>query len=272
MKSIQSVFQVSAVTMALACGVSQAQAALSPDVNYTIGIGPSITVGNNAITIDGKSEGNFYLGEITLTARQPSSFISPWAAVCVDVEGVVNIGQSYNFSQSSFTGNLTGLAPLWGRQVNGAFSQANASQAIENAADIFYSHRSAVGSGYTAAQWWAAMQLSVWEVLYDTDKTAGNSSFNLSSGRFTVNESAVGERVYDLAQSWLTTADVSYAGSLLIPVTQGANGWVADANVQEMLYAATPVPEPATLLAGALLLVPFGASTIRILRHAPRSK
>jgi hypothetical protein len=28
----------------------------------------------------------------------------------------------------------------------------------------------------------------------------------------------------------------------------------------------TPVPEPATLIAGALLLVPFGASTLRIWR------
>ncbi|MGH7972845.1 MAG: hypothetical protein ACREIC_29370, partial [Limisphaerales bacterium] len=29
----------------------------------------------------------------------------------------------------------------------------------------------------------------------------------------------------------------------------------------------TAVPEPATILAGALLLLPFGASTIRILRR-----
>jgi hypothetical protein len=28
-----------------------------------------------------------------------------------------------------------------------------------------------------------------------------------------------------------------------------------------------PVPEPATIIAGALLLLPFGASTVRILRR-----
>jgi hypothetical protein len=31
--------------------------------------------------------------------------------------------------------------------------------------------------------------------------------------------------------------------------------------------ATTPVPEPATMIAGALLLLPFGASTIRVLRN-----
>jgi hypothetical protein len=33
-------------------------------------------------------------------------------------------------------------------------------------------------------------------------------------------------------------------------------------------YSATPVPEPTTMIAGALLLLPFGASTIRFLRKA----
>jgi hypothetical protein len=32
------------------------------------------------------------------------------------------------------------------------------------------------------------------------------------------------------------------------------------------LTALTPVPEPTTMLAGALLLLPFGASTLRVLR------
>ena len=32
----------------------------------------------------------------------------------------------------------------------------------------------------------------------------------------------------------------------------------------------TPVPEPTTLIAGALLLLPFGASTLRILRKRQR--
>jgi hypothetical protein len=37
-------------------------------------------------------------------------------------------------------------------------------------------------------------------------------------------------------------------------------------NVQFDLEGAAPVPEPTTMIAGALLLLPFGASTLRILR------
>jgi hypothetical protein len=32
-------------------------------------------------------------------------------------------------------------------------------------------------------------------------------------------------------------------------------------------YNPTPVPEPTTMIAGALLLLPFGASTLRVLRR-----
>jgi hypothetical protein len=38
-------------------------------------------------------------------------------------------------------------------------------------------------------------------------------------------------------------------------------------NVQRPLGAGIPIPEPATIIAGMLLLLPFGASTVRILRR-----
>jgi hypothetical protein len=45
------------------------------------------------------------------------------------------------------------------------------------------------------------------------------------------------------------------------------DGWdkASDVNVQVF---GTPVPEPTTMIAGALLLLPFGASTLRILRKS----
>jgi hypothetical protein len=43
----------------------------------------------------------------------------------------------------------------------------------------------------------------------------------------------------------------------------GYSGWISPTGISEY----TMVPEPATLVAGALLLVPFGASTIRLLRR-----
>ena len=47
--------------------------------------------------------------------------------------------------------------------------------------------------------------------------------------------------------------------------TSLGDGWdkASDVNVQVF---GTPVPEASTMIAGALLLLPFGASTLRILR------
>ncbi len=52
-------------------------------------------------------------------------------------------------------------------------------------------------------------------------------------------------------------------------LTSGQN---SDYDYQDMVVSVTrvPVPEPTTLIAGALLLLPFGASTLRILRK-PRA-
>jgi hypothetical protein len=47
-----------------------------------------------------------------------------------------------------------------------------------------------------------------------------------------------------------------------------ANGSTIDSGTATVqTYAAAAVPEPATLMAGMLLLLPFGASTLRILRN-----
>jgi hypothetical protein len=42
---------------------------------------------------------------------------------------------------------------------------------------------------------------------------------------------------------------------------------IAERHPTDGQHAAAPVPEPTTLIAGALLLLPFGASTLRILRR-----
>lgn len=41
---------------------------------------------------------------------------------------------------------------------------------------------------------------------------------------------------------------------------------LTDRDYQDMVVSITPVPEPTTLVAGALLLLPFGMSTLRRLR------
>jgi len=55
--------------------------------------------------------------------------------------------------------------------------------------------------------------------------------------------------------------------SLLVPdPTLGHQGNSDNEDPQELMYSS--VPEPATILAGILLLLPLGASTIRNLRKS----
>jgi hypothetical protein len=44
------------------------------------------------------------------------------------------------------------------------------------------------------------------------------------------------------------------------------NGWDKSSDFNVQVFG-TPVPEPTTMVAGALLLLPFGASTLRMLRR-----
>ena len=58
-----------------------------------------------------------------------------------------------------------------------------------------------------------------------------------------------------------------YAGFLLIPDDASHDVYQYGIPGQEVLYNISPVPETTTLFTGALLLLPFGASSLRFLRR-----
>ena len=79
--------------------------------------------------------------------------------------------------------------------------------------------------------------------------------------------------------SFINTAEEALYGglhgsaqdALIVGDANGAYGVVAlnlgaPGQVQDQLFIDKPVPEPTTMIVGALLLLPFGASTLRILR------
>ncbi len=159
-------------------------------------------------------------------------------------------GTTYTYDAQSFNGQ-SGSAPAWG---------APASQAIQNAAYLF-AHNTPAGGDATA---WAALQLAVWEALYDTG-SSGNPQFNLANGRFVVNSgnsAAIAQAAALLAQ--LPNTSETYAGYLLQPQTPFPFG----TQPQGLLLNPTlaPVPEPTTLVAGAFLLLPLGLSGARLLK------
>ena len=202
----------------------------------------------------------------------PSSYVT----ICTDIEGTLYLGQSYEYITpvAPFSGQ-TGVNPTWGAINSPAYlsshtaNAANAAQAIQNAAHLFYTYGQLAGAGLggTTAQK-AALQLAVWEALYDT--TAGGS---VTGTRFTV--SGGDAAAIALAGSWLSGLDGNYGltGYLLYP-TQGSGVNADGEPPQELLIAISelpnstdhPVPESPTVIAGVLLLLPFAASTFKILR------
>jgi hypothetical protein len=248
-----------AVLLVLAWGGINARAAY---VNYVIGNGGLETFN---ITWDGTTE-NALAGGIKLT--QPSAsglghqggLPQTYFSVCTDIGGTLFLGYSYGYSQPQVFNGHNGVDPSWGTDNRYALaSAANAASAIQAAADIFYQHSTVLTSGSLTDK--AALQLAVWEALYDT--TAGSASYNLASGRFSVNAGDLAARTE--AQSWLSQVNASarYAGFLLIPDPVQQYGLPG----QEVFYNVSPVPEPTTMIAGALLLLPLGASLLRFPRQ-----
>ncbi|NOS70499.1 MAG: hypothetical protein HOP33_11270 [Verrucomicrobia bacterium] len=237
---------------------------------YTIGNG-GLESGWN-LNIDGTSENGALVGGIKLTPGNPLLAIT---SVCLDVKGTVYLGTAYNFVTVAFNGQ-DGLNPNWGYGNSGGgalVNPATASLAIQNAARVFDLHKAVLASGTTQDR--AALQLAVWEALYDTGNPLGYSFIDTTGtgGRFEASRSA-GNAARVTALSWLNGLYDSsgnlkpfqpYTGSLLQPLL--ANGQ-PNSGAQEMMGTLTaPVPEPTTIIAGALLLLPFGASTIRFLRR-----
>ena len=87
----------------------------------------------------------------------------------------------------------------------------------------------------------------------------GTSSKTWSGGwgqTYAGTQSAVNDALYDISQ---VNFNDQYAGNLLTPSPASQYGLLA----QEVLSDVTPVPEPTTLIAGGLLLLPFAASALR---------
>jgi len=251
-----------AVVGAIVSCVGSARATL-----YTIGDG-GLDWGFG-LSIDGISESGG-VGGIALTSGS-GTIIS----VCTDISGVVYLGSSYNYVQVAFSaqGGLDGLNPNWGFGNPGTgvltpAQKAVASEAIQNAAYLFYEHQSVLTGGSVADK--AALQLAVWEALYDTGNPLG---FSFGTGRFDASGgSATETAALATALSWLTTdvgldgtkSHLQFSGNLLQAQDLSGN---PQTGVQEMLFNLTPVPEASTVIAGLMLLLPMGVATTRIWRR-----
>jgi len=278
------VLQALAVASTAACSVGVANATVS----YQIGNGGLGTFNGS---IDGgtpyaETFNNALAGGIQITevgapvSGLPGSYIT----VCTDLEGTLYLGQTYTYNAPtafSASSPSTGLDPTWGAVntpgylANNSVNTANAGQAIQNAAYIFYNFGggggtlSGSGGISGSVDQLEALQLAIWVALYDT--TAGGSA-NLANGRFKFSgvDAAVANDVAQYTAG--LTGNYGYTGDLFQPNPDNQYGDVP----QELLYNVVPggtplggpvVPESPTVIAGALLLVPLAASMFKVLRR-----
>jgi hypothetical protein len=220
------------------------------------------------ITWDGKQEYALAGGISLHKTGGDENMRADYVSVCTDIGATIYLGNTYTFSGPEAFSGHSGIQPTWGagNQSPSPVNNVNAMAAIQAAADIFYAHSSVLSGGTLTEK--AALQLAVWEALYDT--TANSQTLNLSNGRFTVNPNWGDSEAVAKAALWVASvnAHASYSGFLLVPSPE----YQYSAQAQELFYNVTPVPEPATILAACLLLLPLGASTARILRRSNRNR
>jgi len=241
--------------------------AASASVTYQVNNGglESFNVKIDNTVINGALAGGILINQVSSSdPSMPKSYVT----VCTDIEGTLYLGQSYQYNTpvTPFAGE-TGIAPTWGLPSNGSA----AAEAIQNAAYLFYTYgqltSTGVGLGTTTLK--AALQLAVWDALYNTTTTGDIVSG--SGARFKV--TAGDQAAITQANAWIAAlnnlndeGDFGLAGYLLTPSSsKQPNGWYTDGKPPQGLLIA--VPEAPTVIAGALLLLPFAASAFKILRR-----
>jgi hypothetical protein len=239
------------------------------------------------VQFNGTTYNGVFAGGIAITKQSetPGGPTMPqnYLSVCTDFLGTLYLGKTYQYSAPASSFNTVlgqpgggGIDPHWN----------NPALAIQNASQIFYKYGD-IGSGgintgtATAlnVNQMAALQVAIWIALYDT---TGSGTIN-TSGPFqllSTGPSSSYSSIIGYVNSDLSGLNGQYfnTGYLLQPdSTLGYQGNADNQLPQELLMGSSnsgggsgngSVPEPTTVLAGVLLLIPLGASAIRILRKS----
>jgi hypothetical protein len=242
----------------------------SADVYYKVGGTSDLEQFN--ILFNNKTYNNVYAGGEQISQTDTGHSVNNsmplnYVSVCVDFLGSLYVGSTYAYTAPAipFAGQ-SGIDPNWN----------NPTKAIQNADQLFITYGD-LGSGgmgtggkSMTVQYMAALQLAVWMSLYDTGSN-GKVTVNSSSDFYlsTSGNSSKDTGAITLAEQWVAglTGNYNRVGSLLQPdPSLGAQGNRNGQDPQELLFCS--VPEAATVLAGALLLLPLGVSTIRNFRKS----
>ena len=206
-------------------------------------------------------------------APLPVPHSDPFVTFCLDINNYLANGwwQSGGFADTPLNNDSSPAD----RQESGLYRAASLYAAyaggIMNVGGSFAAQTGTSYDGiYTAREKGAALQLAIWEVLYEK---SGSYSINENGSVANADEfyvSSVALDIRNLANTMLASAanneDLSIASTFWNAVKPDGTYRSSQDLIGPMAGTSIAVPEPATMIAGALLLLPFGASTVRILR------
>ena len=197
---------------------------------------------------------------------------NPFYSVCLSPAGLLDEStHTYNsipFAGGPGVGANPGIYPTawaWSGLNNGRPQYWG----VQNAAYIWSTFGMGIvnNPGTTGNQQAAALEFAIWTALYDSTgygQLGAPANWVAPTGQMDLTTLSY----YNQYKAALTSAGSSiplYTGNILEGVG-AVSGGPGSGQSQEFFMLGTPVPEPTTMIAGALLLLPFGASTLRILR------
>ena len=203
--------------------------------------------------------GQYYIGlyQFQVSSSGTAAFApgEKFYSICLSPAGNLDMG-NYSYNYETFAQAAPGLNP----------NNANFAEGIQNAMFLWAHYGSTITSGAQGGALAEALYTAYYNYNAPGAITGGFQGgftplWGLGSG--------LAQSYYSTYMNYLTTygpngIGAGYQGFLLVPTDPGAGG----PSGQEFIVFApnSVVPEPSTSLAGMLLLMPLGFSTLRILR------
>jgi hypothetical protein len=256
-----TVFKFGVAAMALSVAVN-----VSATVTMTLQNATTFAEAGFTTTYNGvaqlPSDGLIGIYSFNISPGGNPNISAPFYTTCLSPAGVLDWG-THTYDLESFATANPGLNPnSWANPTGAPLA------GIQNANYLFnllsgQITRGGVGGQYgSLADQGAAMALAMYTALYNS---SGYGSLN-NNGPFVITGG--------LAGNVATDYDIDISDLLIATTIPLPTGYVlrpdpvAYGSGQDMiLLGSTPVPEPATMVAGALLLLPFAASTLRFVRR-----
>jgi len=194
-------------------------------------------------------------------AANPSPSVgSPFYSVCLSPAGLLN-GGTYTYDAKQFSDASPGIYPSEWAVAGGQ------PVGINNAAYLWSTYGAGVLADKNSAEA-AALEFAIWTALYDSTAYG-----KLGNDYFTINGLS-GDTATDYTKYLGDLTGSTFSGGFTGDILEGTgavSGGPNSGQSQEFFLLQsgsqlTPVPEPTTMVAGALLLLPLGVSALRIVR------